>query len=208
MRNKKRLLILIGIYIIVFVFVVLFFITNLIEKTAITSFKKLYNAYSQALLTTVDDFEGETGCYFSIDKSVPSNFLGCDKFYKKYATNLNVTKYCKVNSLADGCLPVYNTYIATPSCAGFSESMMNRFNSTFVMRDNTTLTVFNQPTTVKKPLFAVDSNGKLFPNKSGYDQFSFVIIRNSNGHYYFHPNITYCLPFEQGGIHNLQDVYK
>lgn len=186
----------------------MFFTINLIKKSAVTSFKKLYSVYSQALLTTVNDFEGETGCYFSNDKSIPSNFSGCDKFYKTFATNLNVVKYCKKNSFSEGCLPIYSTYIATTPCAGFSESMMNRFNPTFVMRDNTTLTIFNKPTNAQKPLFAVDTNGKLFPNKSGYDQFSFVIMRNSRGNYYFHPYITCCLPFEQGGITNLQDVFK
>lgn len=76
------------------------------------------------------------------------------------------------------------------------------------MNDNTNLIVFNQPANVQKPLFAVDSNGKLVPNKSGYDLFSLVIMRNSNGYYYFHPDVTYCLPQEKGGIHRLQDVYK
>lgn len=85
-----------------------------------------------------------------------------------------------------------------PSGAGFSESMMNKFNQAFVMNDNSNIIVFNQPANVQKPLFAVDSNGKLVPNKSGYDLFSLVIMRNANGYYYFHPDVTYCLPAGKG----------
>ena len=79
--------------------------------------------------------------------------------------------------------------------------MFNKFNQVFVMDDNSNIVVFNQPQNVPKPMFAVDSNGKLFPNKSGHDLFSFVIMRSKSGNYYFHSNITYCLPKEKGGIH-------
>ena len=208
MARKKRLLIFTGIYVIVLLTVSTYFALRLIDKSAVASFKKLYSVYSQALLITVNDMDGDTGCYFSSDKHINSDFSGCDKFYKRFATNLKVTKYCKNNALSAGCLPVYKSYAKTSACAGYSESMMNRFNQVFVMNDNTNLIVFNQPANVQKPLFGVDSNGKLVPNKSGYDLFSLVIMRNSNGYYYFHPDVTYCLPQEKGGIHRLQDVYK
>ncbi len=200
--------ILISIFMIVLLVAIVHYTKLFIVKNAIVSFKKLYNTYSQALDMTVIELDGETDCYFSTNSEVSNEFSGCEKFYKEFATNLKVTKYCKDNSLKNGCLPVYNSYAINPSCAGFSESMMNRYNQTFVMRDKTTLTVFNQPSGAPKPIFALDSNGKIFPNRSGYDLFSLVVIRNQHGHYTFHPNVTYCLPQETGGIQKLQDVYK
>lgn len=208
MANKKRLLIFIGIYIITILFVATYYICVFINKSAVVSFKKLYSEYSQALNYTVSQMDGDINCYYSLDKSVKSDFSGCDRFYKNFATNLKVKKYCKNNAFKNGCVPVYKVYATTPSCAGFSESMMNKFNQAFVIYDNTSLTVFNQPVNSPKPMFAVDSNGKLFPNKIGYDLFSLVIVRNRNGNYAFHPNVTYCLPREKGGIKNIQDVYK
>ena len=208
MAGKKRLLILTGFYIILLLFVTLYYTCQFIEQAAVISLKKLYSAYSQALYLTAAEMEGETGCYYSTDKSYPGDFSGCDRFYKNFATNLKVIKYCKNNSLLQGCLPRYKKYSITPACAGFSESMINKFDQSFIMQDKTSITVFNQPQNVQKPLFVVDSNGKLFPNKSGYDFFSFVIMRNKSGNYYFHSNITYCLPAEKGGVHMLQDIYK
>lgn len=208
MANKKRLLIFTCVYIIVILCVATYYTCVFIDKAAVVSFKKLYSEYSQALSYTVAQMGGDISCYYSLDKNVKSNFSGCDKFYKKFATNLKVQKYCKNNALKNGCIPVYKAYAKTPSCAGFSESMMNKYNQSFVMYDNTNLTVFNKPENSPKPMFAVDSNGLLFPNKTGYDLFSLVIIRNSNGNYTFHPNVTYCLPREKLGIKSIQDVYK
>lgn len=208
MANKKRLLILTCVYTLVLIFVVTYYTFELIDKSAVVSFKKLYAEYSQALNYTVAQMGGNIACYYSLEKSVKSDFSGCERFYKNFATNLKVQKYCKNNALKKGCVPVYQTYAKTPSCAGFSESMMNKYNQSFVMYDNTNLTVFNKPANSPKPMFAVDSNGLLLPNKVGYDLFSLVIIRNKNGNYAFHPNVTYCLPREKGGIKNIQDVYK
>lgn len=208
MKITNKVPILFGIFALVIIYAVMFYTKQFVYREAVISFKKLFITYSQALELTVLDLDGETGCYFSTDGNIKNEFDGCDKFYKKFATNLKVTKYCKNNSLSNGCLPVYKTYTTKPECAGYSESMMNRYNQTFVMNDKSSLTVFNQPTGMPKPMFAVDSNGKTFPNKSGYDLFSLVIIRNVNGHYSFHPNVTHCLPLEKGGIHKLQDVFN
>lgn len=207
MTNRKNLLILICIYIIIAIFVVLHFWTKLLEKTAVASFKKLFTEYTQVLDITVNEMDGDTNCYFSTDKSLNNDFSGCDRFYKNFATNLNVRKYCKNNSLTNDCLPLYKNYTTKPDCAGFSENMMNRYDQTFVMQDNSTLTVFNMPSNVQIPIFAIDSNGKPSPNKTGYDLFSLVIMRNKNGQYHFHSNVTHCLPSEKGGIQKLQDLY-
>lgn len=179
-----------------------------IEIQAIKSFKDLYSAYNKTLQMTVNQMDGDTGCYLSSDKNHSADYSGCEKFYKNFADNLKITKYCKNNSLKNGCLPLYKTYTDSEICSGFSEKMMNRYNQTFVMTNGTTMTIFNQPENSPKPLFVVDANGKMFPNKSGYDLFTFVIMRNAGGNYYFHSNITYCLPMEKGGISKLQDIYK
>ena len=208
MNGKQRKLIIFGIYLIILLFAVTKYTVDYINKVAIVSFKKLYSEYSQALQMTVYDMNGDIGCYYTSNKTYKSDFSNCESFYKKFATNLKVRKYCKNNALNDGCVPIYKTYATQPYCAGFSESMFNRFNQAFVMDDNSNIVVFNQPAKIQKPMFAVDSNGMLFPNKSGYDLFSFVVMRNKNGNYYFHSNVTYCLPKTNGGIQMLQDVYK
>mgnify|MGYP006862826042 FL=1 len=208
MPNKLRTIILFGVYLIVLLFAAVHFTIKLLDVAAKESFKKLYSAYSQALLLTVDDMNGDTGCFYGSKKNLPTKITGCDKFYKNFATNLRVTKYCKNNALAKGCLPIYKNYAITPTCAGFSENMINRYDQVFVMNDRTNLIVFNLPQNTQNPMFAVDSNGKLPPNISGYDLFSLIIMRNERGEYYFHPNITYCLPVEKGGMNNLQDIFK
>ena len=104
MTNKKRLIIFTGIYFVVLLFGVIYFTRNLIEKIAITSFKKLFSTYNQALLLTVNDMDDNIGCYFSADKNYPSDFSKCDKFYKIFSTNLKVTKYCKDKSFEKGFL--------------------------------------------------------------------------------------------------------
>ncbi len=206
--HKSNFLILCGVYLIVLLFATVYFTVKLIEKSAVVSFKKLYSAYSQALYATVYEMDGDTGCYLSVDPNVKSDITNCERFYKTFATNLKVNKYCKNNSLKNGCIPMYKNYIVNPSCAGFSENMMNRYDQSFVMNDNSSITLFNMPSNVIRPIFAVDSNGKLMPNRSGYDLFSLVIIKNSKGNYSYHPYLTYCLPQEKGGIKNLQDVFK
>lgn len=208
MADKKRLLVMTGLYLIMVLFFSTWYTCKLIDKSAVTSFKKLYSLYSQALLTTVYEMGGDTGCYYSSERGIQSDFSRCERFYKDFANNLKVKKYCKNNALAEGCIPVYKRYAVKAQCAGFSENMMNRYNQAFVMDDKTSLIVFNMPANSPKPMFAVDSNGFLRPNKTGQDLFSLVIMRSENGNYYFHPNVVYCLPVEKGGIKNIQDVYK
>lgn len=179
-----------------------------VNKFAEDSFKRLYAAYSKALNLTVLQMDGETGCYFSSEKGHGNNFSGCDKFYKRFVSNLKVTKFCEMNAKQKGCIPNYKQFATKAECSGYSEKMFNIFDESYVMHDNSIIVVFNMPATSPKPIFAVDSNGKMFPNKTGYDLFSLVIMKNKNGDYYFHPNVVYCLPPVKGGIQKLQDVYK
>ncbi len=207
-KVKVSFLIITMIYIIVLSVFVAYCVLHMLEKQAIVQFKKEYAAYNQALMLTAVQMSGDTGCYYSSDRKISSSYSNCLKFYKKFASNLKVTKYCKKNALENGCVPKYNSYSTEARCAGYSESMMNRFNQVFVMDDRSNLIVYNYPRDVAKPMFAIDVNGNLKPNKSGYDLFSMVIMRNSSGNYYFYPDITYCLPVEKGGFHYLTDIWK
>ena len=207
MREKLPAFIILLVTIIT-LYLVISFTHYFIERSAKESFKKLYTTYSQILEMTVKDFDGNTECYFSIDVNTDNDFSGCQKFYEKFIENLKVAKICKDNSLLNGCLPDYKAYSTEPACEGFSETSMNKTSETFVMQDNSTFTIFNLPANAPKPAFTLDSNGKMIPNKSGYDRFSLVIIRNAKGYFTFHPNVTYCIPTEKNGVHYLQDVYK
>ena len=177
-------------------------------EVAVNKFKLAYSAYNNALTQTVIDMDGETGCYFSTLGTSQNDYTNCNEFYKLLATNLKVTKYCKNKAYKDGCVPRYVVYTGDAVCAGFSESMINSGNQSFVMYDRSIMNVFSMPSNSTKPLFAVDVNGMQRPNMAGYDLFSFVIMRNANGSYYFNPNITYCLPVTKGGIQYINDVYK
>lgn len=171
-------------------------------------FKNIYSSYTQALLNTVVEMSGDTGCYYSSDKSVKHNFSNCDTFYKLFVSNLQLQKYCKTNSLKDGCIPLYQSYTDKNQCHGFTRTMMNNIADSFVMADSSNIIVYNELDKQRRPIFAVDVNGKSKPNKAGIDLFSLTIIRNGNGSYYFHGNVSYCLPVEKDGIKNIADVYK
>ena len=60
--------------------------------------------------------------------------------------------------------------------------------------------MFNTESAKRTPFFAVDVNGPKPPNNAGEDLFTMLIMKNEGGSYYFHTNITYCLPVEKGGI--------
>lgn len=178
------------------------------NEVAVNRFKIAYSNYTTALVNTVTDMNGETGCYFSTEGASQNEFSNCNEFYKRLAENLTVTKFCKSKSLKNGCVPKYESYTKDHKCAGFSESMFNSGNQSFIMSDKSILNVFNMPSNAAKPIFAVDVNGLKKPNMGGYDLFSFVVMRNIYGSYYFNPHITYCIPVSKGGIEYINDVYK
>ena len=72
MPNKLRTIILFGVYLIVLLFATVHFTIKLLDVAAKESFKKLYSAYSQALLLTVDDMNGDTGCFYGSKKNLQS----------------------------------------------------------------------------------------------------------------------------------------
>lgn len=171
-------------------------------------FQNIYSAYTQALLRTVEQMAGETGCYYSTDRHVKHNFSDCDKFYTIFVSNLQLEKYCQEKALKGGCVPEYLEYTSKPECFGFSRNMLNNYADAFVMSDSSNLIIYNEIDKQRRPIFAVDANGFAKPNQAGVDLFSMTIMRNRNGSYFFHSNVSYCLPVKKDGIHNLTDVYK
>lgn len=183
-------------------------VDNLAQKETERRFQNIYSAYTQALINTVVEMSGETGCYFTQEKNVPPNFSTCDEFYQRFVANLKLEKYCQDKALQGGCIPEYEEYTTKPQCIGFTKSMMNYYDDAFLLKDGSNLIVYNKSANQRRPIFAVDSNGFSKPNKAGEDLFSMTIMRNINGSYYFHSNVSYCLPVGEKGIHYLSDIYK
>lgn len=183
-------------------------VNNLAQEENKRRFKNIYSTYTQALLNTVIEMSGDTGCYYSSDRNIKHNFSNCDNFYKLFVSNLQLQKYCKEDALKSGCIPQYQSYTTKKRCIGFTRSMMNHIADSFILDDGSNIIVYNEIDKQRKPIFAVDVNGKEKPNKAGVDLFSLTIIRNQNGSYYFHGNVSYCLPVESDGIKNIADVYK
>lgn len=183
-------------------------VNHLAQNEIKRRFQNIYSVYSQALMGTVAEMSGDTGCYYSTDKNVKHNFSKCDEFYTIFVRHLELKKYCEDKALKQGCIPQYQEYTAKPECQGFSAFMINNYDDAFVMVDGSNMIVYNEVNKQRKPIFAVDANGFSKPNKAGEDLFTLTIIRNGNGSYYFHGNISYCLPVKKGGIQNLTDVYK
>lgn len=178
------------------------------KKETIKRVQNIYASYSNALLKTVAQMGNETGCYFVSDQTKSHDYSNCDEFYKTFVSNMKVQKYCHGNALSDGCIPEYEGYTDKRMCTGFTRELMNKYDDAFVMPDGSNIIIFNTTKDSRRPIFAVDTNGMAKPNKAGEDLFSFTIIRNSNGAYYFHPNISYCLPVTKGSIEYINDVYK
>lgn len=183
-------------------------VKNISAKEKNKKFQSIYANYSDALLKTVTQMGGNTGCYYTKSTEGEHDFSNCDEFYKTFVSNLKVQKYCHGNALADGCIPPYKSYITKEKCIGFSKEMMNEHDDAFVMLGGSSVIVFNVKKNDRRPIFAVDINGEANPNNAGEDLFSVTIMRNPHGAYYFHTNVSYCLPVEKGGIEYINDVYK
>ncbi|MDR1327641.1 MAG: hypothetical protein LBJ74_04465 [Heliobacteriaceae bacterium] len=179
---------------------------SIIDKSDRVKLKKEFSSYSEALLLTVTQLGENTKCYHS-SVSGPNNELrGCHDFFHALVNNLNKTKHCYGKALEHGCVPIYQKYTDDPKCVGFSEKMINNYAPVFILNDRSSLIVYKTLDGLIHPIFAVDVNGKMEPNKPGYDLFSFVIIKNENNDFYLHPHITFCLPPEKGGINNIHDL--
>ncbi len=202
----KRLVILIFLFFMVIGFGTYSAVNKIKEREMHNRFRNIYSIYSGLLQNTVLDMSGETGCYYS--KSGNEDLSGCDNFYRNFVTKMNIKKYCQNNALAKNCVARYSAYPKTPKCYGFFERMINDEDDAFVFSNGSSIIIFNTKDEKRTPFFAVDVNGTAPPNKPGEDLFTMIIMRNQSGSYYFHSNITYCLPVEKGGIENIQDIYN
>ncbi len=196
----------------VFVFILLVSICTvntckkIIEKEIKNSFRNIYTIYSENLQSTVIDMAGDIGCYYSPTEG--ADLSKCDEFYSTFVQNMKVRKYCKDNAVEEKCVPEYKSYSNLPECYGFTKEMIEKQDDVFVMDNGSNIIIFNTRDGKRAPIFAVDVNGFKKPNKAGEDLFTMLIVKNANNSYFFHSNITYCLPVEKGGIEYIQDIYK
>lgn len=167
-------------------------------------FKHIYSLYSRVLERTALQMLGDTKCYYS--KTGQSDFSGCAEFYNKFINNMKSKRYCQNNGLAGNCVPKYESYTKDPKCYGLSEEMINKYDDIFMMANGSLIIIFNRNDGLRTPFFAVDVNGLKEPNKPGEDLFTMLIVKNNDGAYHFHPNITYCLPLENEGIENIEEI--
>ena len=180
--------------------------TKVKEKEMKNQFRNIYTFYSNVLQKTVMEMSESTGCYYSA--SGEADVSGCDEFYRNFISNMKIKKYCHGKGLEKGCVASYKSYTTKPECVGFSKTMIDNKNDVFVLDNGSSIIVFNTESAKRTPFFAVDVNGPKPPNNAGEDLFTMLIMKNEGGSYYFHTNITYCLPVEKGGIENIQDLYK
>ena len=202
----KRLVILLFIFFIVVGFGTHNAVNKIKDCEMRNSFRNFYSIYSGILQSTVLEMYGETGCFYS--KSGNSDVSGCDNFYRNFVKKMSIKKYCQNDGLAGNCVAKYKSYTKKPECYGFFAKMINEEDDIFVFDNGSSLIIFNTKDERRTPFFAIDVNGIKPPNKAGEDLFTMLIMRNEGGAYYFHSNITYCLPVEKGGIENIQDIYN
>ena len=202
----KRLVILLFIFFMVVGFGTYSAVNKIKYREMQNRFRNFYSVYAGLLQSTVMDMSGETDCNYST--SGEANISGCDNFYRTFVQKMKIKKYCQNNALAQNCVARYEAYPTTPKCYGFFERMINDEDDVFVFEDGSSIIIFNTKDEQRTPFFAVDVNGVNPPNKAGEDLFTMLIMRNAGGSYYFHSNITYCMPVEKGGIENIQDIYK
>lgn len=206
-RNNSKTLVILMITFIITVIAGTIKATETIKKQEMkNAFRNIYTIYSNTLVSTVADMSGSTGCYYS--DSGESDLSNCDNFYRTFVNNMKIKKYCQNNGLEQGCVGTYEKYTTDKRCSGFFERMISKEDDIFLMENGSSIIIFKAPNGSRTPFFAVDVNGPKGPNKAGEDLFSILLMRHNSGSYYFHSNISYCLPIDKGGIEYIQDIYK
>src|SRR5574344_1850302 len=147
--------------------------------------KQTYTDFSKAL-NMMDLDASKMSCFYSSDPNTPSSATDCNAFYKRFGNTIHVMQYCKENAYEEGCVPKYKEYSTDQNCIGYSEQMINKYDPVFVLNNNSIVIIYNYGKNNPMPIFAIDINGKLPPNRAGQDLFSFVVMRNATGDYYFH----------------------
>lgn len=174
-------------------------VVSIIGKAVIKyNVKTSYIEFSRVLDLMDLESGGGNACFYSTSVNVPSQSKDCEKFYKKFANTVKISKYCKSDALSGGCVPKYKEYSVDKNCIGFSEQMINKFDQTFVLQDGEIISVYNYGQNNPMPIFALDVNGKLPPNRAGQDWFTFIIMRSANGDYFFNQDLSFCMPEIKG----------
>ena len=158
------------------------------DQKLISQFKKSYSSLLNTInRTNMIDFGGQADCYYS---DIESKNNQCSSFFQTLAKNMNVTKTCKGNAKADGCVPTYSTY---GGCGGFAEDLINNTITVYLLSDGQIIIPYGY----NMPLFVVDINGFKGPNKYGYDLFGFEIQEKAMSGLYL--KSTNCYTRAPGG---------
>ena len=148
-----------------------------------SQFKKVYSTISQALhKTEMSDFYGYAKCYYL--KNANGTVIAkdeCSAFIDAFVKNMQVQKTCKGNSLANGCIPVYQSHTTLSNCPGYNHNYMNNNNWSYVLSSGQ---IINFCRSCSVALFLVDINGFKGPNAYGKDLFSFAVQKDSAANLY------------------------
>jgi prepilin-type N-terminal cleavage/methylation domain-containing protein len=145
-----------------------------------SQFKKAYSTISQAFYKTqMYDFFGYSKCYYG-EGGIGTAVSECPAFYEALAKNLSIQKNCRGNSLADGCIPGYQTYATSSGNVGYNQDYIENRNNTWVLSDGQILIPYYYASNGAMPVFLVDINGHKGPNGYGKDLFGFRIKRNAD----------------------------
>ena len=128
-------------------------------------------------------------------QAIPSDYDGafseCSWFYNEvFNTRLKVSKVCKKNALANGCLPSNikgsDVVNAEKNPDGnynpngeFSDSNIKNNYATMVLQDGSYIIQYGGSYLAGRPVFAFDINGKRGPNKWGYDIYGISFYGNA-----------------------------
>ncbi len=159
--------------------------------------------------------------------ALPGNYNGnfgqCRELFAFFKENLNITKICETNGLANGCMPEYkgNDEVkkggygddmsdedkdiaankATSGCNGYRGSAL-KTKQAIVTADGM---IFFPYTANYASIIAVDVNGMKGPNKWGYDVFSLYAVGNIGKNLVYAPGG--CEFVEKGGKTGKQMLY-
>ena len=163
-------------------------INNMQEQELKSQFAKAYSSVSQALYRAeMYDMFGSAQCYYPYDLENDTRDTGvateCSKLYTALAKQLKVTKTCKNNAKAEGCVPQYQSYNSS-GCGGYSEDNINNYNTAYVLPNGQIIIRY-----FSMPLFLIDINGQKGPNAYGKDLFSFGITKHNNSGLYINSGV-------------------
>ena len=150
-----------------------------LEKNALKGqIKRELAILEEALKLTLLD--NDYKCFYEYKNGVwvGTSRSDCPDFFNKFYTKLKIMRFCKGNSLAQGCIPQYSGLLESyASCPEFSKNKVNTTNYSRVLIDGT---IIMQLAIDNYPLIAVDVNGMKPPNIQGRDVIVLRIDKDVN----------------------------